>query len=88
MAATRLWLKDSQKNMGRSVGALSFYEKHQHLLFMTEEGQKLVIAGRIEKAMRWLGFLQGALWGLGITTIEEQKDINRPDEVAYDGKRI
>lgn len=61
---------------------------HEHLLFMSEEGQKLVTAGRTEKAMRWLGFLQGALWGLGITSIEEQKIINKPDDVTYDGKRV
>ena len=78
----------NEEGMSRSVGALGYYATHEHLLFMTEEGQKLVTAGRTEKAMRWLGFLQGALWGLGITTIEEQKDINRPDDVVYDGKRL
>lgn len=29
-----------------------------------------------------------ALWGLGITSIEEQKIINKPDDVTYDGKRV
>ncbi len=32
-----------------------------------------------EKAMRWLGFIQGALWGAGLTTIEEMKHVNMPE---------
>ncbi|MGE0366986.1 MAG: hypothetical protein AB7Q00_14760 [Phycisphaerales bacterium] len=31
----------------------------------------------IEKAMRWLGFIQGALWALGIKTIEDLKEDNK-----------
>jgi hypothetical protein len=34
----------------------------------------------IEKAMRWLGFVQGALWAGGSATIEELKRMNMPDE--------
>lgn len=34
---------------------------------------------RKEKAMRWLGFLQGALWGAGLTSIEAMKHINMPE---------
>lgn len=78
----------SEREMGMAAEVIDPHSLTQHLLFMSQEGQKLVEAGRVEKAMRWLGFLQGALWGLGITTIEEQKNINRPDEVPYDGKRL
>lgn len=38
--------------------------------------------GRIEKAFRWLGFIQGVLWCEGIFTIEEMKDHNRPLRIA------
>lgn len=34
---------------------------------------------RIEKAMRWLGFVQGTLWALGIENIEGFKLMNRPE---------
>jgi hypothetical protein len=76
---------DGMKGKASQIVPVSVYN---HLLFMTEEGQRLVDAGRIEKSMRWLGFLQGALYGLDMTSIEEQKNINRPDDVAYDSKRI
>jgi len=32
--------------------------------------------------MRWLGFMQGALWVKGIYTIDELKAHNRPDDGA------
>lgn len=51
-----------------------------HLLFMAIEGQSLVDQERTEKAMRWLGFIQGALWGMGLVSIDGMKDLNRPDE--------
>lgn len=35
--------------------------------------------GRIEKAFRWLGFIQGILYCEGVYTIEEMKNHNRPD---------
>ena len=78
----------NEQDMQLQAQHIGYIAKHEHLMFMAEEGQKLVDSGRTEKAMRWLGFLQGALWGLSFTTIEEQKNINRPDDVAYDSKRI
>lgn len=33
---------------------------------------------RMEKAMRWLGFLQGVLWGGDYATLEELKKMNMP----------
>lgn len=35
-------------------------------------------AGRIEKAFRWLGFVQGVLWCEGIYSIDQMKEHNRP----------
>lgn len=49
-----------------------------HLLWMCEEGiPGLVREGRIEKAMRWLGFVQGALWAMGEYSIEKLREHNR-----------
>lgn len=39
-------------------------------LFLSEEKK--------EKAMRWLGFIQGVLWTNGIYKIHELKDHNKP----------
>lgn len=50
-----------------------------HLIFMCEEGSTFA-ADRREKAMRWLGFVQGALWTLDAITIENLKSVNRSDE--------
>ncbi len=49
----------------------------KHLRWMCREVVLLVEAGRIEKAHRWLGFLQGAFWVKGIFNIEQLKDDNR-----------
>lgn len=49
-----------------------------HLLYMLDEIPAFMAAGRREKAMRWLGFVQGALWYGRYTTIEHIKIVNRP----------
>lgn len=35
---------------------------------------------KIEKGMRWLGFIQGVLYSLDLFTLEELKDHSRPEE--------
>lgn len=51
-----------------------------HLLFMTEEGARFVDDGRVEKAMRWLGFLQGVFWERGYFSLDDLKNHSRPGE--------
>jgi hypothetical protein len=51
-----------------------------HHKFMCDEGQRLVDAGRIEKAMRWLGFLQGSFWRKERFTLDDLKNHSRPDQ--------
>lgn len=51
-----------------------------HLLYMCEEGKRMLAEDRREKVMRWLGFVQGTLWAMGVTTIAEAKNANKPDE--------
>lgn len=46
---------------------------------------------RMEKAMRWLGFVQGALWmGVNDTyvSLEELKKMNMPSEETFDGEKV
>ena len=50
-----------------------------HLRWMVQETVSLVEQGRREKAFRWLGFIQGALWSYRMYTIEELKNHNKPD---------
>jgi hypothetical protein len=62
---------------GRSLATLV---ADRHLVFMLEEIPKLLDEGRTEKAMRWLGFVQGAIWAYGLVSIDDLKSSNRPDE--------
>lgn len=48
-------------------------QQESHLLWMCREAAGFVSEDRIEKAMRWLGFIQGAFWILGLRSIEQMK---------------
>jgi hypothetical protein len=50
-----------------------------HLRFMCIEAQQFVDEDRTEKAMRWLGFLQGVLWARGFYSLDDLKNHSRPD---------
>jgi hypothetical protein len=54
-----------------------------HLVYMTQEAKKFVDEGRMDKAMRWLGFLQGTLWFSG-TSLNDLKKMNMPDAEKSD----
>ncbi len=58
---------------------LPAYNELAHLRFMCIEAQKFVDEDRIEKAMRWLGFLQGVLWARGFYSLDDIKNHSRPD---------
>lgn len=51
-----------------------------HLLWMCQKGKESVVAGDIEKACRWLGFVQGALCTKGLASIDEMRSWNAPPE--------
>ena len=59
-----------------------------HLLWMCTEIPNLLADGRREKVMRWLGFIQGSLWAMEEHSVEELKQGNKPDGVAYDAERV
>lgn len=56
-----------------------FPNESAHLRFMCIEAQQFVDDGRIDKAMRWLGFLQGVLWARGLFSLDDLKNHSRPD---------
>lgn len=53
-----------------------------HIKYMCRQTVQFLEEGRVEKAMRWLGFIQGALWVLGEYSIAELKEHNRPDVLS------
>ncbi len=72
-----------------NLGAVPFRDRSpetregqlNHLRFMCDqtivEAQTATSPPEIEKAMRWLGFIQGAFFSLGIRTIDEMREDNR-----------
>lgn len=54
-----------------------------HLLWMCDQFRDFLREGRREKAMRWLGFIQGAFWVLGLRSVEEMKNDNKPPSRVY-----
>ena len=49
-----------------------------HCHGMLDEMEVFIQEGRMDKVFRWLGFIQGCLWRIGVYTIEEMKNHNRP----------
>ena len=49
-----------------------------HCHGMLDKMEAFVREGRMEKAFRWLGFIQGCLWSMGYFTLNELKNDNRP----------
>ena len=50
----------------------------EHALWMCEQTLAMP-ADKLEKKMRWLGFVQGILWMAGVQTVETSKRDNMPD---------
>lgn len=74
----------SPEDMTRRINTLDPPDVAKHLVFMCDEAERMLKEGRREKVMRWLGFIQGALWGRGVTSIAEAKDANKPDDPKPD----
>ena len=48
-----------------------------HAAWMCEQVRVFAKEGRIDKANRWIGFIQGTLWMAGRATIDEMREDNR-----------
>jgi len=48
-----------------------------HCYYMLGEMENFVDVNKLEKAFRWLGFIQGCFWSLGMCSIDDLKDDNR-----------
>lgn len=49
-----------------------------HVAYCCEQIEVFVNEGRIEKAMRWLGWVQGVLFCLGTVSLQEGAEMNMP----------
>jgi len=49
-----------------------------HVRYLCNAAMEFLKNGKAEKAHRWLGFAQGALWAMSACSIDELKEINMP----------
>jgi hypothetical protein len=59
-----------------------------HLSWMLAECLGFHGAGKVEKANRWLGYVQGVLACSGTATLEQLKRANMPEGAVYDAERV
>lgn len=79
-------LTEEEKRLPFSrVGLL---ERRRHVHWMCQQAKGFVAEGRIDKAMRWLGFIQGYLATTHVFdfSLENLKQHSRPETVLVAGK--
>lgn len=59
---------------------LERYGSLNHCLWMCGQALDMIERKDVDKAMRWLGFIQGAMWSFGVFTIEQMREHSRPPE--------
>jgi len=73
----------------KGIGVMNFSETDKprsreeilaHCHGMLSQIEGFVKEKRIEKAFRWLGFIQGCLWSEEVYSLENLKNHNRPDK--------
>jgi len=74
----RTWWPDAIPHQAPEV--LMKVNRAGHMLWMCKTIPVFLQEGRWEKAMRWLGFLQGAAWAMHVRTVEEMKQDNKPED--------
>jgi hypothetical protein len=55
-----------------------------HLRYMMDEIDRFVDEGRLDKAFRWLGFIQGVLFYKGYYSLHDLKLHNKPKDNRYE----
>ncbi len=72
----------------RNMSGVDLHQRLNHLAWMCEQINNFVGENRLDKAFRWLGFIQGAFWAYGIQNIEDSKRDNSPVDVPFDAQRV
>lgn len=68
-------LKDYTDKIEQAV-EVDAYVPYHHLRYMCKAGPVFIRAGRIEKAMRWLGFVQACMLNEKFFTLQQLKEHN------------
>ncbi len=61
---------------------------NDHLAWMLNQCVGFHREGKLEKANRWLGFVQGVMYERGLATLEELKQANMPEGETFDPERV
>ena len=69
---------------GEYWSATEWRHEMAHLHQMIPQMRVFLTDGRREKVMRWLGFMQGAFWAIGVFTIEDLMAHNKPEDEEFD----
>lgn len=72
----------------RSMDAVLPWNRSMHIGWMIWMVREFIDGDRRDKAQRWLGFIQGALWAMCIMTVENAKRANMPAEAVFDKDSI
>jgi hypothetical protein len=72
------------RNQDAATGA----QRAGHLRWMLTQIPQFVAVDKMEKAMRWLGFLQGVFWVWELSDIATMKKDNMPKDEAFDKDRV
>ena len=67
-------------DFGRMKVDIPWITAVQHVAWMCDKAWDLAEEGHTEKAMRWLGFIQGVMWCLNMRTINQMRDDSRQEE--------
>lgn len=79
------------RNFFETIGVKEGYSPHDeaagkstiadlsHCCGMLGKIEEFVIEERMDKAFRWLGFIQGCLWSYGLYTLDDLKNHNKPN---------
>lgn len=59
-----------------------------HLAWMLGEAPGFYAGGKVEKANRWLGYVQGVMAALKLAGLDELKAANMPEGAEFDAARI
>ncbi len=76
---TRQFEADTQ--MHEQSRGVHFKDEVSHLKFMCIKMQEIADTN-MEKAFRWLGFLQGVCWARGYFTLDQLKNHSRPEDLT------
>ncbi len=73
-------IEDPGQRRAATEGVAIMAARFAHLHEMIGKIRKFLTESRREKAFRWLGFMQGVFYALGVYTIDELANHNRPSK--------